>query len=62
MENQTIYVVLSQFDSDPVIGAYTDPEIARKVKIMMGTSIREIKLNHIPPGLIDYAKELGIEL
>ena len=47
-----------------VIGVYSDEEIAEIVKKSFGFQalVQEIELNHIPPGVIASAKELGFNL
>ena len=57
-----VYVVYSEFFRS-VVGVYDDPEVAEKVRLVShSTRVIVRDLNHIHPGHLESAKELGINL
>ena len=63
----TVYVVsynISSRGPDSIAGVFTDPEVARKVRIAVGFGavVTPIELNHIQPGFIHNLEALGMKL
>ena len=46
-----------------IVGAYEDPDTAGKVSLCSGgAQVLSVEVEHIPPGIRDAARELGIDL
>jgi len=48
--------------SSDVVGAFTDPEVARKVALLSYGQYMEVEVDYIMPGIRAAAPELGITL
>ena len=48
--------------SSDVVGAFTDPEVARKVALLSHGRYMEVEVDYIMPGIRAAAPELGITL
>ena len=62
-----VYVVtysIGKNDRVTIAGVYTDEAVAKKVRMVVGfnATMTPIKLNHIHPGYLEGAKQLGIKL
>jgi len=45
-----------------VAGAFVNPKLAEKIRIIVGGDIEEIELDHVAPGYLQTAEALGITL
>lgn len=49
-------------DVAQVAGVYTDPEVARKVKLAVQGEVQAAELDFTNPGIVHYLKEVGVNL
>ena len=45
-----------------VVGVYTDPTIAEKVRLVSQAQIEVVELNHIPPGIRQAIEAFGFKI